>query len=143
LLGGSETYLLTRRPEDKFYWMKSCMKVNIYSGELQVMSPMTVARYENMSACHMGIHIYVIGGIDSKLKTLKTSARFNLLTNKWTQIPNEIPTDLTCGIASAAVKKRFILMFGGKNWSNFDCRDDSEVIIRIDTLNLHRTWTVI
>ena len=64
LVAGSEHYLLAREVNEKYYWMKNCFKVNIHSGELQVMAPMLQARYENMAACHMGAHIYVIGGLD-------------------------------------------------------------------------------
>ena len=106
------------------------------------MAPMLQPRYENMAACHMGAHIYVIGGLDQHLRTLFTVARYNILTNKWSPIPENLTTFDNCNMAATTVNKRFIFTCGGKN-QNAELTRETELFSRLDTLNIKKGWAVL
>ena len=90
IIGGHIDYpsLLSRRYDPS----TATLKVEINTGVLTKMSDMLRGRM-SFGICHIGHHIYVIGGQSNidRFKVMKKCARYNVLKDKWSGLPEEIP----------------------------------------------------
>ena len=64
----------------------SCLKINLPLNEVSQQSPMNMGR-QCFALCHIGHHIYVVGGVDRNYEGyIYSCERYNMLTNKWTEL---------------------------------------------------------
>ena len=78
VLGGSKQSLLCR----KYNVMHSCLHIDLTSGDLEEHPHMQIGRQFH-AVCFIGHYIYVVGGRDSKMKSIRECERYDVLKNQW------------------------------------------------------------
>lgn len=102
--------------------------------------------------CNIGNIIYAIGGlksgtaahiIRSRPLTVDTCEQFNILTNKWIQLPItcNVPNSYSLGITADQAAKRYIFTFGGA--TIIYKTPNKERIQQLDTLKPNKGWRII
>ena len=82
----------------------------------------------------------MVGG-DSDEKEVDTVESYNILKNRWTQLPCNLPDIYTFGITVVSIKLRFVYGFGG-----YSCDEGCppyERFLKLDTLNSNNEWDYI
>ena len=83
---------------------------------------------------YIGHFIYVVGGGDAQLKSLRSCEVYHMLHNEWKIMSTELPDICTMGITLLSVKQRFLYGFGSMG--------TEERVIRLDSVKL-RQWEVV
>jgi hypothetical protein len=109
---------------------RSCLIVDIYTGEICQKASMEEGR-DGFGQCLLGHLIYVVGG-DSDEKEVDSVERYDLLRDRWSQLPCSLPDTYTFGITVVAIKLRFVFGFGG--YSRDEGCPPYERFLRLDTL---------
>ena len=106
------------------------------------MADMHYERYSG-GLCYIGNFIYAIGGGNANHASQNTIERFNVLTGKWSKLPNEIPGRTSFSMA-LGVAKRFVYCFGGSNNLNItETAGYMDRVMRLDTSNVSKAIQVL
>ena len=95
------------------------------------MASLLTGRY-GFAITNIGHHLYAIGGRNRKKhNVLQTSERYNLFTDRWTELDCLLPDEFSMRITVGVSKKRVIYGFGGEDNSWQTCEE--ERVLCLDT----------
>ena len=81
----------------KFEVSKTCLKIDIKSGEITERSQMIEGRCD-FGFCHIGQRIYVCGGYSDEEQNVFDCTAYDVLRDHWTRINADIPDTFSTGI---------------------------------------------
>ena len=99
-------------------WPKSCFKIDLGRGKFEKRGDMIQERL-NFGICAIRHMIFVVGGRNEEKGDLSTTERYDMLENKWTELPCSIKGGYTAGLTVVPAKNRYIYGFGLINNSDF------------------------
>jgi len=96
------------------------------------MTDMDTGRYW-VGVANLGHRIYAIGGLDKNWDNILSCERYDILLNKWCDMPCcTLPDTFTNRVAFEVVRQRYVYGFGGADKKGDTPKENFERVLRLD-----------